>query len=145
MIYEKLGIDEKAITEKAENVMKQMSLKERVYLLHGEWNMFQNIIKHKNPYNPTPIETPGCERLDIPPIAFADGPRGIVMGKSTCFPVSMARGASFDRDLESRIGDVIGKEGRAQGANYFAGVCINLLRHPAGVVPRKPMVKTHTT
>ena len=58
-------------------------------------------------------------------------PRGVVMGHSTCFPVAMARGASFDRDLEWRVGDVIGKESRAQGANYFAGVCINLLRHPA--------------
>ncbi|MCZ7543241.1 MAG: hypothetical protein M5R40_06740 [Anaerolineae bacterium] len=53
------------------------------------------------------------------------------MGHSTCFPVSMARGASFDPDLEKRIGDVIGQEARAQGANYFGGVCINLLRHPA--------------
>jgi len=43
----------------------------------------------------------------------------------------MARGASFDRTLEKRVGDVIGKEARAQGANYFGGVCINLLRHPA--------------
>ena len=53
------------------------------------------------------------------------------MGHSTCFPVSMARGASFDRALEKTIGEVIGKEARAQGANYFGGVCVNLLRHPA--------------
>ncbi len=43
----------------------------------------------------------------------------------------MARGASWDVDLEERIGDAIGVEARAQGANFFAGVCINLLRHPA--------------
>jgi beta-glucosidase len=53
------------------------------------------------------------------------------MGRSTCFPVSMARGASFDRALEKRIGDAIGKEARAQDANFFGGVCVNLLRHPA--------------
>ncbi len=64
-------------------------------------------------------------------LASTDGPRGVVMGHSTCFPVSMARGASFDPELEKRIGDVIGQEARAQGANYFGGVCINLLRHPA--------------
>jgi beta-glucosidase len=43
----------------------------------------------------------------------------------------MARGASFDPTLERRIGDAIGVEARTQGANLFAGVCINLLRHPA--------------
>lgn len=42
----------------------------------------------------------GNERLDIPPLLFNDGPRGIGMGNSTCFPVPMARGASFDVDLE---------------------------------------------
>ncbi len=53
------------------------------------------------------------------------------MYHSTCFPVSMARGASWDVDLEERIGDAIGVEACSQGANFFGGVCINLLRHPA--------------
>ena len=53
------------------------------------------------------------------------------MGASTCFPVSMARGATWDPDLEYRVGQVIGTECRAQGVSLFAGVCINLLRHPA--------------
>jgi len=73
----------------------------------------------------------GNERLGIPTFQFMDGPRGVAMGESTCFPVPMARGASFDVDLEERIGDAIGRELRAQGANLFGGVCINLLRHPA--------------
>jgi beta-glucosidase len=42
----------------------------------------------------------------------------------------MARGASFDPDLERRIGEAIGRELRAQGANFTGAVCINLLRHP---------------
>jgi beta-glucosidase len=63
---------------------------------------------------------------------FFDGPRGLVSGKATCFPVSMGRAASFDTDREFRVGDVIGKEIRANEGNYFGGVCINLLRHPAG-------------
>ena len=44
----------------------------------------------------------------------------------------MQRGASFDPELEERVGEAIGKEVRASGGNYFGGVCINLLRHPAG-------------
>ncbi|WP_170311493.1 beta-glucosidase family protein [Vallitalea okinawensis] len=125
------SMTDQQIKDRAEELLAQLSLEEKVMMLHGEWDMIGNILNHGNAYNPVPICTLGNERLGITPIKFSDGPRGVVMGHSTCFPVSMARGASFDRELESRIGDVIGKECRAQDANYFAGVCINLLRHPA--------------
>ena len=70
------------------------------------------------------------ERLGLPNVRFVDGPRGVVAGSATCFPVAMARGASFDRELEEEIGKAIGAEVRAQGGNYFGGVCINLPRNP---------------
>ena len=57
-----------------------------------------------------------------------------VAGLSTILlvpPVSMARGATWAIALEERVGDAIGKELRAQGGNFFGGVCINLPRHPA--------------
>jgi beta-glucosidase len=119
------------IEQKANDLLQQMTLKEKVWLLNGNWDIIPNMLRFKNPYNPVPITTNGLKRLGISPLKFSDGPRGVVMGHSTCFPVSMARGASFDRALERKVGDVIGKETRAQGANLFAGVCINLLRHPA--------------
>jgi beta-glucosidase len=71
------------------------------------------------------------DRLGIPGFNFCDGPRGVVVGPATCFPVSMARGATWDLDLEERIGEAIGKEIRAVGADLFGGVCVNVLRHPA--------------
>ncbi len=71
------------------------------------------------------------DRLGIPGLQFSDGPRGCVVGHATCFPVSMARGATFDMDLERRIGEAIGAELRASGATYTGAVCMNLLRHPA--------------
>lgn len=71
------------------------------------------------------------ERLGIPGFAFTDGPRGVVVGNATCFPVAMARAATFDLELEEALGEVIGIEARAAGATYFGGVCVNLLRHPA--------------
>ena len=73
----------------------------------------------------------GNDRLGIPTLQFSDGPRGVITGNSTCFPVAMARGAAWDVDLEERIGEAIGRELRAQGGNLFGGVCINVLRHPA--------------
>jgi beta-glucosidase len=42
----------------------------------------------------------------------------------------MARGATFDPDLEEEIGRAIGAELRAVGATYTGAVCMNLLRHP---------------
>jgi beta-glucosidase len=78
-----------------------------------------------------PTYSGGNERRGIPPVAFTDGPRGIISGRSTAFPVSMARAATWDTELERRVGDVIGKEARAQGANYWGGLCINLVRHPS--------------
>ena len=73
----------------------------------------------------------GIERLGVEPLYFTDGPRGVARGNSTCFPCTMARGASFDSDLEYRIGEVMGIEARAQGCTLSGAVCINLLRHPA--------------
>ncbi len=72
----------------------------------------------------------GIARLGVPSFWFTDGPRGVVRGHSTCFPCTMARGASFDVDLERRIGEVMGIEARAQDCNLSGAVCINLLRHP---------------
>jgi beta-glucosidase len=71
------------------------------------------------------------ERLGVPGIHFADGPRGCVVGTATCFPVSMARGATFNPELEEQVGTAIGAELRASGATYTGAVCMNLLRHPA--------------
>ena len=81
-------------------------------------------------YHGHPWPAAAVERLGIPGIRFSDGPRGCVIGPATCFPVSMARGATFDPDLEERIGRAIGAELRAVGATYTGAVCMNLLRHP---------------
>lgn len=132
MFLKKCTLTDEQILEKAESFLGKMSLTDKVMFLSGNWRMLRDTIKYRRTYNPVPIESHGNKRLMIAPIAFTDGPRGVVMGNSTCFPVSMARAASFDRELEREIGEAIGKEARAQGANYFAGVCINLLMHPAG-------------
>lgn len=132
MFQKECKLTEQQIQVKAEALLSKMTLKEKVLFLSGNWQMIRDAVVYKRTYNPVPIESHGCKRLGIKPVAFTDGPRGVVMGNSTCFPVSMARAASFDRELEEEIGEAIGKEARAQGANYFAGVCINLLMHPAG-------------
>ena len=112
-------------------LLGELSLEEKIAMLSGHGFM-QQIAEDGGRYCARLYHVgAGNPRLGIPPLLFMDGPRGIDMGSSTCFPVSMARGASFDRDLERRIGDAIGRELRSHGGNLFGGVCINLLRHPA--------------
>jgi len=78
-----------------------------------------------------PVTAGAVPRPGIPGVRFSDGPRGVVIGRSTAFPVAMARAATWDPDLEERVGLAMGREARALGANYSAAVCVNLLRHPA--------------
>jgi len=70
---------------------------------------------------------------------FRDGPRGVNLnatadGKkdyATAFPVAIARGASFDVDLEHKVGEAIGDEMLASGNTMMLAPTVNILRHPA--------------
>ncbi len=104
---------------------------ERLGLLDGDTSFWPGLVEMMGRYNETPIVHGEVARLGIPGTRFVDGPRGCVAGHGTAFPVSMARGATWDVDLEERVGQAIGAEVRAQGGNFFGGVCINLPRHPA--------------
>ncbi len=125
--------DKETLKNVAAQLCAEMTTNEKIKMLQGHAMSatIKNVFRYGRYYNATPYGAGGCKRLGIPEVRFTDGPRGVVLGKSTCFPVSMLRGAAFDDDLEYRIGEAIAKESLAQGANYFAGICINLLRHPA--------------
>lgn len=120
------------VADLARLVADELTDSELLGLLDGDSSFLSGLRDFgRHGYNHAPIVAGAVERLGLPGVRFTDGPRGIVMGHSTCFPVAMARGATWDRRLEQEIGEAIGVEGRAQGANLFAGVCVNLLRHPA--------------
>ena len=123
---------EEKLREVTDALISEMTVKEKLRMLKGHAMKVtaKNFLKNGRFYNAEPYPAGGCERLKIPEILFTDGPRGIVLRHSTCFPVSMLRGAAFDDELEYRIGEVFAKEAIAGGANFFAGICINLLRNP---------------
>ena len=106
-----------------------MTFEEKVAQMSGSANLLELGMMLVR-YNYKPFDSGANRRLGIPPIRFTDGPRGVALNHSTCFPVSMARGATWDPELEERIGNAIGIEARSQGANFFGGVCINVPRHP---------------
>ena len=109
-----------------------MTLAEKLDCLDGDTDFWPGLIDiSSGGYHEHPWPAAAVERLGIPGLAFVDGPRGSVVGPATCFPVSMARGATFDPDLEEAIGEAIGAEMRAVGATFTGAVCMNLLRHPA--------------
>ena len=115
-----------------EALLAEMTLNEKIFMLSGRGGgqAMKNALFHKRVYNYEPIPAAGCKRLGVPPMLFTDGPRGVVMHNSTCFPASVCRASAFDEDLEYRVGKAISDEAIAQGANFFGGVCINLLRNP---------------
>jgi beta-glucosidase-like glycosyl hydrolase len=115
----------------ADGLLAQLKPDERLWLLDGDDDFWPGMAEMAAGYNLRPIVMGAVDRLGIPGLRFSDGPRGVVMGASTAFPVSMARGATWDLGLEEQVGVAIGREMRAQGANFFGGVCINLPRHPA--------------
>lgn len=123
-------------TEQAQALLNQLTLKEKVSLMSGNMPLERILaearISTEKHYNYIPCSAGGLREHNIPPILFCDGSRGVVCGtgKSTCFPVSMLRGASFNTELEKEIGKAIAREVRAYGGNLFGGVCINLPYHP---------------
>jgi beta-glucosidase len=82
-------------------------------------------------------------------ILFRDGPRGVNLssqvflnafgkppenldpGYATVFPVSVAHAATWDLDLEARIGEDLADEVLASGNDMSISPCVNILRNPA--------------
>ena len=114
------------------SILDELSLDERLAMMSGDLDFWPGLVEMLGGgYGHTPYVGGAVDRVGLPGIRFCDGPRGVTLGQSTCFPVSMARGATWDPDLEERVGAAMGAEARAQGANLIGSVCINLLYHPA--------------
>ncbi|MGO8871011.1 MAG: beta-glucosidase family protein [Acidimicrobiales bacterium] len=121
-----------ATVRPARDVVAAMTDDEKLWCLDGDAPCWAGLTYlGEGGYHKSPFRAAAVERLGLPGFAFSDGPRGVVIDRATCFPVSMARGATWDVGLEERIGDAIGRELRAVGADLYGGVCVNVLRHPA--------------
>ncbi len=121
------------ITARAVGLLAELSTAEKLALLAGDTPFWSGMVdialgdaSHSHPWPAGALPRLGLEGLQ-----FVDGPWGVVLkGGATTFPVPMARGASWNPDLEQRIGEAIALEARSFGANWVAAVCVNLLRHP---------------
>jgi len=110
---------------RVEELVSQMTLEEKVAQMSGNTPIAGS-------YGEELWNVPGLERLGVPPFGMSDGPRGVgVHEGATAFPVGMARAATWDPDLERRVGETMGRELRAIGGNVLLAPTINNLRHPS--------------
>jgi beta-glucosidase len=122
--------EEITVEEAVDQLLADLTDEELLGLLDGDIPV-RSMTKLPGMIKSGPIGAAQVPRIGFPGVQFVDGPRGVVVEGSTAFPVSMARAATWDPDLEREVGTAMGLEGRAVGANYSGAVCINLLRHPA--------------
>jgi beta-glucosidase len=115
-----LGIDHEKVERETDALIAKMTPKQLRNEIRG--------------HQPKPIDglfyAGGDESLGLAPWKMVDGPRGARAGLATAYPVAIARAASFDVDLERRVGQAIGLEVAAKGGNVLLAPTINLLRHP---------------
>lgn len=119
--------------ERADMVLKQMTLDEKITLLHG--NGWEN--GRQNPHwylsNGGAGFTLGIPRLGIPIIQMSDAAYGVrgsaENGRySTALPSDLAAAASWDPHAACEYGALIGTELRAQGYNMTLGGGVDLAR-----------------
>lgn len=115
---------ELAVEERVENLLSLMSLEEKLGMMASPKNILAviNVLQ-------VPFETSKNDRLGIPPFITGGGSRGAIDG-ATAFPVAMARGASWDTELEYRVFDAIAKEAAAFNMNLLLAPVLTVVRHP---------------
>ena len=123
--------------ERAEMVLKQMTLDEKISLLHGNgmahvpnWQM-----PLTNQSNGGAGYVVGIERLGIPPINMSDAAYGVRSSAengrySTALTSNVGSASSWDPQAACEYGALIGRELRAQGYNMTLGGGTNITREP---------------
>jgi len=103
-----------AIEARADAMLKQLSLEEKIDLIGGVDDFYIREIKHI-----------GLSRLKM-----SDGPVGVRnYGPATTFG-GVGLAATWDPELAQRIGAVIGQDARARGVHFMLGPGVNISRAP---------------
>ncbi|KFY06619.1 hypothetical protein V492_07910 [Pseudogymnoascus sp. VKM F-4246] len=111
-----------ANTLQSEPLIKQLTIEEKVQLLSGV-----NF-----------ASTPGVSRLGIPELKLVDTVNGVKgsdlhNGTSTlCFPSTACLGATWNRELLSRMGKKLAAQAKSKSAQVILGPSMNMHRDPRG-------------
>ncbi len=111
--------------ERADLLLAQMTLDEKIEMVHGELPAPYGF------YN-APVPRPG-----IPALTMADGPAGIRVarqdvneGKATAMPAPIGLAATWDLTAAKQYGDLLGHEAWATGHNVVLGPELDIARIP---------------
>ena len=123
--------------QRADLVLKQMTLDEKISLVHGTGQPDSEWIspEGKADSNGGAGYVVGIPRLAIPGIQMADAAYGVTRSEangrySTALPDNLAAAASWDTQAAYAYGTLIGQELRAQGYNMTLGGGVDLAREP---------------
>jgi beta-glucosidase len=119
--------------QRADLVIKEMTLDEKVSLLHGQGMPFFS--NRPSESNGGAGYTNSIPRLGIPAIQMADSAYGVTRGAaagrySTALPNNLAAASSWDPDAAYEYGQLIGRELRNEGYSMTLGGGVNLPREP---------------
>jgi beta-glucosidase len=123
--------------ERTELVLKQLTLDEKLALLHG--NGMAHVPNWQMPLtqlaNGGAGYVEGVKRLGIPPLVISDAAYGVrdsgANGRySTAMPSNLGAASSWDPQSACEYGEVIGRELRAQGFDMTLGGGVNVTREP---------------
>ncbi len=123
--------------QRAGLLLQQMTVDERIGLLHGHMAMPFGAIRVPEGAIGSAGYVPGIPRLGIPALQESDAGLGVadLMGQhaaegATAMPSTMAQAASFDPGLAEQLGAAIGNEAWSKGFNVMLAGGINLAREP---------------
>ena len=125
--------------QRAEMVLKQMTLDEKILLIHGEGDAAHKMTQKQLDLVGSGTAyvglASGPSRLGLPSIIMADAAYGVRNSASngsysTALPSNVGSAASWDPEGACSYGMVIGKELRAQGYSMTLGGGTNLTREP---------------
>ena len=102
--------------QRAKEIVAKMTLKEKLRYISGYTGGFSTC--------PVP-------RLGLPEVFMADGPQGIRNNtKSTMYPSGILSAATWNRDLNYRLGRGLGQDAKARGVGILLGPGVNIYRSP---------------
>ena len=115
------------VYKKADALLKQMTLQEKVNLIHGS----------------SSFTSGGVPRLGIPEWVMSDGPHGVrlehgrtyadsmgIADASTYLPTGVCLAATWNPKLGYAFGAVLGSEAAYRGKDVILGPGINIIRSP---------------
>ena len=119
---------EKALEEKVESVLAQMTLDEKIAIVHAQ----------------SKFSSPGVPRLGVPEMWVMDGPHGVrpetlwdewasalwTSDSCTAYPALTCLAASWDKELSLLYGRSVGEEARYRKKNVLLGPGVNIYRTP---------------